>query len=119
MASNKDIYDFSISWLEKYHNPRTTDQDAERGFDDQCRSLGFKMDGGEAINEAYPNVYPLSDSAAIQSIINKITDVSILGSAIFSKWRYISHWGETSLLTPDHRAWFISALSRLAELTAE
>ncbi len=119
MASKKDIHDFAIRWLEKYHNPSSTEQDVENGFGDQCRSLGFEMDGGKAIKEAYPKSDPLSDTAALQSIINMITDVSILGSAIFSNWRFITHWGETGLLTPDSRAWFICALSRLAELTAE
>ena len=119
MASERDIHDFAIRWLEKYHNPSSTEQDVENGFGDQCRSLGFEMDGGKAINEAYPKADPLSDLAALQSIINKITNVSILGSAIFSNWRKITHWDETGLLTPNRRAWFISALSRLAELTAE
>jgi len=119
LASNKDVHDFAIRWLDKYHNPSSIEQDVENGFGDQCRSLGFEMDGGKAIKEAYPKADPLSDSAALQSIINKITDVSILGSAIFSNWRFITHWCETGLLTPDNRDWFISALSRLAELTAE
>jgi len=119
LSPNKAIHDFAIYWLEKYQNPNTTGQEVEKDFGDQCRSLGFEMDGGRAMNEAYPNVYPLSDPDALQSIINEITDISMLGSAIYSNWRFATHWAETSLLEPEYRTWFICALSRLADLSAD
>lgn len=50
-----------------------------------------------------------------------VTDIKLLGSAIYSKWRYFNHltYDESEILLPENRAWFILALSRLAVLTSE
>lgn len=36
----------------------------------------------------------------------------LLDSAIFSQWRYVTHWSETGLLKLEYRAWFITAQIR-------
>ena len=53
--------------------------------------------------------------------IKIIDNVQILGSAIYSKWRYFNHWAYSgsSILEPENKKWFIIALTRLAELTKE
>ena len=50
-----------------------------------------------------------------------MTDIPLLGSAIYSQWRYFNHWAYTGaeILEPENRAWFILALSRLALLSGE
>ena len=50
-----------------------------------------------------------------------MTDIPLLGSAIYSQWRYFNHWAYTGaeILEPKNRAWFILALSRLALLSGE
>lgn len=56
---------------------------------------------------------------ALNKIIYRIKDPQFLGTAIFSKWRFITHWSETSLLAPQYRIWFITALSWLEVLSAD
>lgn len=50
-----------------------------------------------------------------------MTDITLLGSAIYSQWRYFNHWAYTGaeILEPQNRAWFILALSRLAMLSGD
>jgi hypothetical protein len=84
-------------------------------FADDCKSYGFKMDCGESFTEAFKDKNVFNDS---QEFIN---DVQLLGSAIFSKWRYYNHWsgpGE-SILSERNKAWFVIALERLRSLTDE
>ena len=86
---------------------------------DDCFSLGFEMDCGKAFSEKYPAAF--NDSQALSKIVNEITDIPLLGSAIFSQWRYFNHWAYSGdeILAPNNREWFIIALSRLKELTEE
>ena len=53
--------------------------------------------------------------------IDDVTDIPLLGSAIYSRWRYFNHWAYTGaeILEPNNRAWFILALSRLALLSSD
>ena len=61
------------------------------------------------------------DSIALDKIIDDVTDISLLGSAIYSRWRYFNHWAYdgAEILAQNNRAWFILALSRLAFLSGE
>lgn len=45
----------------------------------------------------------------------------MLGSAIYSRWRYFNHWAydASTILENENRSWFILALSRLAILSGE
>lgn len=56
----------------------------------------------------------------LDKVIDDIDDVAFLGSAIFSHWRYVTHWAHySSLLDEEHRPWFITAFGRLAVITEE
>ena len=92
----------------------------KKGFGDECFALGFEMDCGNAFEAAFPDANAFNDYKALDKIIEQVQDVSLLGSAIFSKWRYITHWsfGEP-LLSARNRPWFILAFGRLAALTSE
>lgn len=82
-----------------------------------CETLGFGMDCGHAFSEKYGTA--AYDTEELQRIIGQITDISLLGSAIYSRWRYFTHWAYSGseILAPENRAWFIIALCRLDELT--
>ena len=56
----------------------------------------------------------------LEKIINDVTDISLLGSAIYSRWRYFNHWSYsgTEILEPQNRNWFITALTQLEKLSA-
>lgn len=121
MATRKDIHEFAMHWAEKYRNPCTKECEVEEGFGDECFALGFFMDTGDSIEAAFPLDNALSSYEAFENIIEQVHDVNLLSSAIFSKWRYITHWacGYEQLLSTKNRQWFILAFERLAKLTAE
>lgn len=120
MATHKDVHEFAILWAKKYRNPCTKEHDVEAGFGDECFSLGFIMDTGNSIQAAFPLDNILYSYEAFENIIEQVQDVNLLCSAIFSKWRYITHWTNyEQLLSAKNRQWFILAFERLAKLTAE
>ena len=49
------------------------------------------MDCGEAFERTYPGIH-LGDADELQGVINTIDDINLLGSAVFSRWRYYNHW---------------------------
>ena len=77
------------------------------------------MDCGHAFEEKYGNA--VYDHEALKAVIDDITDIPLLGSAIYSRWRYFNHWAYSGeeILAPENRAWFIVSLDRLATLAEE
>lgn len=120
MATKQKIHDFAVCWLEKYRSNQTTEQEVSDGFADECFSLGFEMDCGNSFKTAFLDANVFQDYRSLDKIINQVEDIGLLTTAIFSQWRYITHWscGE-SLLSDKNRPWFILAFSRLAVLTSE
>ena len=115
---NKDIYAFAKYYFNLYRNPKATNFQVEEGFADKCFSLGFQMDSGNSFCEKYPHAF--NDAEELDKIIEEIDDPQFLGTAIFSQWRYITHWSYCSHpLDPEYRPWFISAFGRLMAITAE
>jgi predicted phosphatase homologous to the C-terminal domain of histone macroH2A1 len=92
-----------------------TARQVEESFDKYCFEFGLKMDTGEVIEALYPSAS--YDEGVLKSVIDEIDDIDLLGSAVFSRWRYYTHWamgGETIL---NAREWFITALERMVYLT--
>ena len=115
---NKDIYAFAKYYFNIYRNPKATNIQVEEGFADKCFSLGFQMDSGNSFCEKYPHAF--NDAEELDKIIEEIDDPQFLGTAIFSQWRYITHWSYCSHpLDPEYRPWFICAFGRLMAITAE
>ena len=115
---DKDIYAFAKYYFNIYRNPKATNFQVEEGFADKCFSLGFQMDSGNSFCESYPNAF--NDAEELEKIIEEIDDPQFLGTAIFSQWRYITHWSYCSHpLDPEYRPWFICAFGRLMAITAE
>ena len=119
MATNKEIHEFAVRWFEKYRSSDTTKHEVEEGFSEECFALGFEMDCGKSFEAAFPGANAFNDADALYKIIDQIQDVHLLGCAIFSKWRHITHRTEASLLAPQYRNWFITAFSRLDVLTTD
>lgn len=119
MATNKEIHDFAVKYHGLYANPQTTECEIEDGFADQCFSFGFEMDCGNKFIEIFSSdAFYKNDE--LDKVIDDINDVALLGSAIFSHWRYVTHWDDySSLLDEEHRPWFITAFGRLAVITEE
>ena len=76
------------------------------------------MDSGNSFCEKYPKAF--NDYSELDKIIEEIDDPQFLGTAIFSQWRYITHWSYCSHpLDEQYRPWFITAFGRLVTITSE
>lgn len=117
MAAMKQIYEFAVKWYDKFSDKKINYIElVDHYMADDCEALGFVMDCGHAFSEKYGNA--VNDFEALERIIGQITDIPLLGSAIYSQWRYFNHWAYSGeeILEPQNRAWFTIALSRLSEL---
>lgn len=92
--SNKEIHKFALKWFDKFRDTKATGRDLceDTAFADECFALGFQMDCGESFIAAYPDLNVFSDYRELDKIIDSVKDIQLLGSAIFSKWRYFNHW---------------------------
>lgn len=118
--ARKDIYEFAVKWSEKFREPDISYIElADYYLADDFSSLGFEMDCGEAFEEKYGRA--VCDAKTLDSIIENIDDIALLGSAIYSRWRYFNHWAHDAvdILSESNRSWFIIALNRLIELSKE
>ncbi len=84
-------------------------------FVHECNSFGFEMDCGESFKEKYGEEAFCSEEALVR-IVGTITDVKVLGSGIFSQWRYYNHWAESSQALYEAVGWFLLAFNKLLEL---
>ena len=118
MANTTQIHKFATKWLDKFKDEKINYIElADHQMADDCNALGFKMDCGNAFSEKYGNA--VHDYKALEAIIDQVTDIPLLGSAIYSRWRYFNHWAYSAeeILESQNRAWFTIALKRLGELT--
>ena len=100
-----DVYNFAVKWIEKFRDPDIDYIElVDHYLADDCSALGFDM--------------AVFDARALDTIIENVNDISLLGSAIYSRWRYFNHWAydAADILSMPNRSWFIIALNRLAEL---
>jgi len=111
------ICEFAAKWFEKFRDKNINYIElVDHYMADDCSALGFEMDCGHAFSEQYGKAS--YDSEALDAVIGRITDIPLLGSAIYSRWRYFNHWAYSGeeILEPQNRDWFTMALSRLGEL---
>ncbi len=119
MANYDEIHEFAEKWIDKFRDLKINYIElVDHYFADDCEQLGFEMDCGAAFDRKYG---AFGSSKALDKVVDEITDISLLGSALYSKWRYFNHWAydAAEILEPENRAWFILALSRIALLTGE
>lgn len=120
MADKKQIYEFAVKWYDKFCDQNINYIElVDRYLADDCAALGFEMDCGQAFSEKYGQA--ANNHEALEKIIDEVTDIPLLGSAIYSRWRYFNHWAYSGaeILEPGNRAWFVSALRRMAALSGE
>ena len=119
MVARQAICNFAVKWKEKFNEQNTTYLElVERYMGEECAALGFEMDCGHAFEEQYGMAS--HDVMALRGVIDEVTDIALLGSAVFSRWRYFNHWAYSGdeILAPKNREWFIVALTRLEELAS-
>ena len=116
----KQVYDFSVKWLYKFKDPNISYIElVDHWLADDCETLGFEMDCGSSFSKKYGDA--AYDYQALKKVIGGIADISLLGSAIYSRWRYFNHWAFTAeeILNRENRLWFITSLERLAFLSRQ
>ena len=117
MINKEKLKSFSEKWIEKFMDPNINYLElVEHELGEDCFTLGFEMDCGRAFVEAYGDAF--NDFETLEKVIDNVMDVYLLGSAIYSKWRYYNHWAYSGseILEPENRAWFVLVLERLSEL---
>ena len=87
MATVKQIYDFAIKWCDKFRDCDINYIELlDHWMADECIALGFNIDCGKAFKEKYG--LAIYDPETLNKIIDDITDIPLLGSAIYLRWRY-------------------------------
>ena len=81
-------------------------------FVQECKSLGFEMDCGESFIERY-GADAWNNEEDLNRIIDRVSDVKVIGSGIFSKWRFYNHWCESSEELYNGIGWFKLVFDRL------
>ncbi len=118
MADMKQINSFAVKWINKFKDKNISYIElVDHYMADDCDALGFNMDCGEGFEKIYGNA--VCDYRQLKKKIDSITDIMLLGSAVYSRWRYFNHWAYDGkeITEPENRLWFILALERMAELT--
>ena len=114
----EQIHAFANHYFDIFRDPKASNFQVEEGFAEKCFALGFEMDSGNSFCEKYPKAF--NDCSELDKIIEEIDDPQFLGTAIFSQWRYITHWSYCSHpLDEQYRPWFITAFGRLVTITSE
>ena len=104
------IHDFAFNNLNPFK-----DEETILSFGKKCEELGFVMDSGKQFLKKYPDIYKSENSykPEIQDIMN----IDLLGSAVYSKWRYYTNWALPTEEKPIE--WFNSIMKHLGQLTIE
>ena len=114
----EQIHAFANHYFDIFRDPKASNFQVEEGFAEKCFALGFEMDSGNSFCEKYPKAF--NDYSELDKIIEEIDDPQFLGTAIFSQWRYITHWSYCSHpLDEQYRPWFTTAFGRLVTITSE
>ena len=120
MADINQIYKFAIKWCDKFRDQKIDYiKLVDHYMADDCAALGFEMDSSHAFSEKYGDAF--FNYKSLKKIIDEVDDIPLLGSAIYSQWRYFNHWAYSGaeILEFENRSWFILALSRLALLSGD
>lgn len=120
VANRNQIHAFALKWIDKFRDQKINYIElVDHHMADECAALGFEMDCGHAFERAYGSAG--NNVEILNRTIDDVTDIPLLGSAIYSQWRYFNHWAYdgAEILETKNRSWFIVALSRLASLTGD
>ncbi len=108
---------FTRKYLRLFRDELASWQEISETFADECRALGFVMDGGQglkAITDENSDVF--LDWECFGAVMGEIDAPDILGNAIFSRWYHEEKTPFSSML--ECKKWFILALQRLEELAS-
>lgn len=78
-------------------------------FAEDCISFGWEMDCGKSFFKKY-NCSSFNEAL---SYINNENSIDLLGSLLFSHWRYFNHWSNSSSEILEYKNWFIILLRQI------
>ncbi len=119
-AAANALRDFTRKWLPRFRDSRQNlHQLLDTGeFHADCAALGYMDDAGEAFDATYPGAF--DNLEELDWHLPAVTDASLLGSAVMSKWDQVSHLVSHHFWATDKarckaaghevRLWFILAL---------
>ena len=117
LAANTVINAFARKWREIIS--ARYDDITNGEFSEECFELGFGMDLGEAFKKAFPGIN-VEKASGFKTVVNSIDDVFFLGTAIFSYWRWLTHWVQWGeIYSDDAKEWFSLAFERLEKISAD
>ena len=108
----KAVYLFADKWEKKFATSMIIENEFEERFGDECIALGFQMDCGKEAERLYPGCLRMNDFDP-EAIVNHINDIDLIGSAVFSQWRYLTHWAGVYELNYETCQWFSAMLRQL------
>ena len=75
-----------------------------------CEKSKWKMDCGHSFGQL------TFDGTNLKDDLPRVTDIGLLGSGVYSQWRYITHWSfNEQLLDEKNREWFLMVMPYLRE----
>lgn len=75
-----------------------------------CEKSKWEMDCGHALNQL------TFDGTSLKEDLPRVNDIGLLGSGVYSQWRYITHWGfNERLLDEKSKEWFLMVMPFLRE----
>lgn len=114
------LSEFTKKYIDYFENDFGNSPEAYYRFFDnltvpkECEQLGFEMDCGESFTKAFGNEL-WNTTKGLEDRVKEATDIKMLGSAVFSQWRYYNHWAD-SHPSDEVKEWFLILLRRLKEL---
>jgi hypothetical protein len=125
LASRKVIHLFAKVWLDRlqknaYRSSAFFIQDFTEWFGEECRLLGFEMDCGQKFLARLEEDKQKNPEKSLEELISNIYNWEVLGSGLFSRWRYITHWASSSPSeeVKHYTPWLILVLRQLKKSTA-
>ncbi|MBO4531754.1 MAG: hypothetical protein J5767_14075 [Paludibacteraceae bacterium] len=121
-ASKKDIINFAQKYIDFFEKKFGSDKSKYWFFGDDyfakdCEALGFEMDCGQAFIAVDKDSWPTS--SVLKDNLDKFTDINIIGSGLYSKWRAFNHWGSPLEAKEDTKQWYLILLRRLIVLCSQ
>lgn len=118
----KRMHQFAAKWVKLLLQREKDPEKFWLQFDklgDACSKLGFRMDSGTGFVKRYLECAAMR-SEAFAKVLPTVIDIELLGSAIYSLWRYKTHWesfdGSVSW-SENSQQCFLLLFQRLEELT--
>lgn len=110
-----EIHAFAETWYQVFSSEEVSGRRFGNAFGDKCCRLGFRMDCGKEFIRMYPECFDMY-SKKIETVIDSIEDIDLLGSAVYSQWRYITYWTQGPVDEETCR-WFALVLGQMKKLT--